>query len=360
MIRRWLAAVGMAMLVAAGFAGSASLTPAPAWAQAQGFVPGGAKSNANAAEMWRAIRQGVTGNVSIPDKMAGTLVQSQGDNLRAFRDGPLVTWGGWGLLITITLIAAFYGLRGRIEIDGGPAGRTIRRFNDVERFVHWLTAGSFVVLALTGLNLMYGKFVLMPIVGQPAFAAVAHYGKLAHNYLGFAFMVGIVMMVVLWIRHNIPNAHDLKWLALAGGLFTRGMHPSSKKFNAGQKLIFWAVVLGGGSMAFSGLCLMFPFELHPFDATFRAINAAFGTTLPTGLTALQEAQLALVWHGIMALVLIAIIIAHIYIGSIGMEGALDAVVGGDVDENWARQHHDLWVAEVKGEHPAGAHGHPAE
>jgi formate dehydrogenase subunit gamma len=357
-LRKSLGAFGLTLAVAyagwSGFVASPTLAVAPAVAQTQGQVPGNVRGNISQTEIWRAVRKGIEGQVSIPDKKAGVLVQSEGDNLRAFRNGPLSLYGAWLLLVSVVLIALFFALRGRIKIDAGPSGQTVERFDALERFTHWLTASSFILLALTGLNLLYGKFVLMPIIGQKAFAAITLWGKYAHNYLGFAFMLGVIMMFVLWVRHNLPNKHDLVWLAKGGGLFVKGVHPPAKKFNAGQKLIFWLVIIGGGSLGFSGFCLLFPFEINPWAATFKFLNV-FGLSLPTTLTPLQETQLSLLWHGAVALVMIAIVIGHIYIGSLGMEGAIDAVGSGQVDENWAREHHSLWFAELKGEAPPAHH-----
>ncbi|MEK9724702.1 MAG: cytochrome b/b6 domain-containing protein, partial [Rhodospirillaceae bacterium] len=168
-----------------------------------------------------------------------------------------------------------------------------------------------------------------------------------------------VMMFVLWVKDNFPNKYDLQWLAKGGGLFTEGVHPPSKRFNAGQKLIFWSVVVGGASLSVSGLALLFPFELSMFAGTFKILNA-FGTSFPTELSPLQETQYALMWHGIVAFGMIAIIIGHIYIGSVGMEGAIDAVGDGHVDLNWAKEHHGLWVEELEGGTPASAEQQPAE
>ncbi|MDP6574009.1 MAG: formate dehydrogenase subunit gamma [Rhodospirillales bacterium] len=349
-LRNFLGMIGMVTLVAyaamAGLMASPALD-APAVAQTQGQVPGNALGNVNDAEFWRAVRRGVSGTVSIPDKKAGVLVQSEGDNWRVFRNGPLSNFGGWLLLASVVVLAVFFAWRGRIRIDRGPSGRTVERFNALERFTHWLAAGSFVVLGLTGLNVMYGKYVLMPILGADAFAALTYWGKLSHSYIAFAFMIGIVLMFILWVKDNFFDSTDLEWISKAGGLFSSGVHPPARKFNFGQKFIFWAVILGGGSLSISGLALMFPFEITPFAGTFAVLNV-FGFGLPTELSPLAETQLSHLWHGILGLVMIAIIIAHIYIGSLGMEGAFDAVSTGQVDENWARENHSLWVAELEG------------
>ena len=164
------------------------------------------------------------------------------------------------------------------------------------------------------------------------------------------------MMLVLWLRHNIPNRYDLIWLSKAGGLFTKGVHPPSKKFNAGQKVIFWVVVLGGFSISLSGISLLFPFEFKMFEGTYALLNV-FGAGLPETLTPMQEMQLSQLWHTIVGLFLIAVVLAHIYIGSVGMEGAFAAMGSGQVDENWAREHHNLWMAELKGEPMPDLGGH---
>lgn len=349
-----LGALGTAAVLvyaaAVGLTGSIALdAPAHAQAGAQtgGEPPGGVRGSGGTAETWRNVRKGVEGYVSIPDKKAGVLVQSEGENFRAVRNGPLSVWGGWLLAASVVAIALYFLLRGPIKIEAGLSGRTIERFNALDRLVHWITASSFILLALTGLNMLYGRYVLMPIIGQGAFAQLTYWGKFAHNYVGFAFMVGLVMIFALWLRHNLPTMADLKWLAVGGGLFSKGAHPPAYKFNAGQKIVFWATIIGGGSLAYSGLSLLFPFEFHPFAPTFKFLNL-FGLDLPTVLSALQETQLALLWHGAMALAMIALIIGHIYLGTIGMQGALDAVTSGQVDENWAREHHRLWVAEMEG------------
>jgi len=331
-----------------GLTGSATLSTPVANAQASGEVPGNWSGNLSDAEIWRQIRRGIEGSVSIPDKKAGTLVQSEGDNWRAFKNGPLSNFGGWLLLISIVAIALFFFLRGRISIDAGPdrMGRTIERFNGLERFTHWLTASSFIVLALTGLNVLYGRYILKPILGAEAFAGITQFGKYVHNYIAFAFMLGIIMMFVLWIRHNIPNMNDVRWLSVGGGLFSKGVHPPADRFNAGQKIVFWLVILGGASLSISGVALLFPFEISIWAATFSFLNI-FGFDLPTQLTGLQETQLSVLWHSLIALVMVAVVLGHIYIGSLGMEGAIDAVGSGHVDLNWAREHHGLWVAELE-------------
>ena len=279
----------------------------------------------NNAEMWRAIRQGIQGKVSIPDKKAGVLVQSEGEEWRSIRNGPVSNYGVWLILGTIAVLALFFTARGRIRIENGRTGRTILRFASSERFIHWTVAVSFILLALTGLNLLYGRYVVKPWMGADTFAMVTLAGKFVHNYIGLLFILGLTIMFLIWIRQNIPTRIDLIWLAKGGGMFKRGVHPPARKFNAGQKIVFAAVIIGGALLSYSGLNLMFPF------------------TLETTVQDMQQTQLL---HAIGALALTAVIIAHIYIGTIGMEGAIDAMWSGRVEENWAREHHNLWFKEL--------------
>lgn len=312
-----------------------------------GAVPGGSLGTSSDAEFWREVRRGVQGNVSIPNKQAGVLVESGGESWRQFRNGPLKVYGAWIVLGMVALLALFFVLRGRVRIEAGRSGRTIERFDDVDRFTHWLTAVSFILLALTGMWLLWGRDVLIPLIGAEAYALIAHWGKYAHNFLAFSFIVGFVLMFALWVGHNIPNRHDFVWLAKGGGLFGKHVHPHSRKFNAGQKIIFWAVILGGLSLTLSGIGLMFPFDTAMWGKTFQFLAAIGIPGLPADVTPRMEMQLNTVWHAVVGLVMIAIILAHIYIGTVGMEGAFAAMGSGKVDENWAREHHDLWVAEVE-------------
>jgi formate dehydrogenase subunit gamma len=337
-----LGAALLAVLLAAGPAAAQQGQGASAPAAAPELLQLGP---GNDAPFWREVRRGEQGYVPIPNKRAATLVQSGGESWRTFRNGPYQTWAGYALLGTVALLSLFFALRGRIGLEHGRAGFRVERFNGLERFAHWLTATCFVVLAITGFNLVFGRQLLLPLVGKESFAAVSMWGKLAHDFLGFGFMVGLALIFVLWVWQNIPDLGDLKWLAKGGGMVGGG-HPSAAKFNAGQKLVFWAVVLGGLSLSLSGLQLVFPFTFHFFDGTFTALNW-LGLGLPTDLTPMAEQQLATVWHGAMAVFLTAVIIAHVYIGSIGMEGAFEAMGSGKVDLNWAREHHDLWVEELE-------------
>ena len=345
-LKRILAAAVASLLIAG--VGGVDLSDAligPAAAQEKGNVPGRSLGTSSDSDLWRTLRRGYRSDVPYADKQKGVAIQSEGENWRNVRNGPLSVYGGWMLGGVIALLAVFFALRGRIRVERGFSGRTVERFNGVERFAHWLTATSFIVLGLTGLNMLYGRYVILPYIGPEAFSTLTEAGKYAHNFVSFAFMTGIVMMIVLWIRQNIPDRHDLAWLAKGGGILVKGVHVSAKKFNAGQKIIFWLVIFTGISISFSGLMLMFPFIFKPFGPTFAVLNI-FGFGLPTELSVMQEMQLNQLWHALLGLLLIALIFAHVYIGTLGMVGAFDGMGSGQVDVNWAREHHDLWAEEL--------------
>jgi formate dehydrogenase subunit gamma len=334
-----------------------------------GAVPGDAQGTTSDSEIWRAVRQGVEGTVSIPDGKAGVLVQSDGEIWRAVRNGELYDYLGLAMIGTVVLLALFFAIRGRIKVDHGLAGVKITRFSTVERTGHWLMALSFIILAVSGLNISYGRELVMPLIGKEAFGPMSSFLKASHNYVAFAFMLGLAIAFVTWVIHNIPNRHDLVWFAKGGGILMKGVHPPAKKFNAGQKIIFWLVMIGGLSLSLSGWALLFPFEHAYFTDTFAALSA-IGIDIPAWLglpqppySAIQEQQFSTLWHAIVAVFMICVILAHIYIGSVGMQGAFDAMGSGDVDLNWAKEHHSLWVDEVqkKGDTPEpGAQTQPAE
>lgn len=312
----------------------------------------GTRGTASDSEVYRALRYGsASTTTTATGPTAGVLIQDSGMTWLAFRDGPLTLYGFYTLGVMIAVIALFWLIRGKIRIDGEKTGRKITRFKGIERFAHWTLGVSFILLALTGLFLFAGRAFIIPWMGKEAYAPVALAGKWVHNNVSWAFMLALVMAFTLWVTHNIPNMTDARWIAKGGGLFSKGVHPPAKKFNAGQKIIFWSVILLGFSISLSGLSLLFPFSLPVFAKTFAVINMTglpsliAGVPLAEVLTAYEEIQLAQLWHGIIAFVFIAIAIAHIYLGSVGMEGALDAMSSGEVEEQWAKEHHSIWYDE---------------
>ena len=306
-------------------------------------VPAVAQSGPNAAtseqQLLQHLKDGViAGQVSIPDKKAGNLEHPAGRSWQTYHTVTLKWIGGIFILGMIVLLAIFYLVRGSVRIEHGRSGRKILRFNSFERFMHWLTAACFIVLALTGLNVAFGRALLLPLIGPQAFADVSEWGKYAHNFLSFPFTLGVVVIFFMWVAANIPNKVDVEWVKRGGGLVGKD-HPPAKRFNAGQKAIFWIQMLGGTAMVVSGYLLIFPF---------------YGTNI-------GDMQLAIMFHSTVAMLYIALMLGHIYIGSLGMEGAFEAMGSGEVDVNWAKEHHSLWYEEEMSQSaPSSAMARPAE
>lgn len=334
-IRALLAA--MALTLAVGVSAPAGAQhgqdPRPA---AQTVNPSGQNPTSQSVreeDLLRQLQGGahMGGRVSIPDYKASVLQQPQGRDYREFRETYLPWIGGIAVLGMILALAAFFFTRGRIRLDHSEeSGRKILRFNAFERFTHWLTALTFIALAVSGLNYIFGKRLLLPLIGPEAFAAWSQYAKFVHNYLSWPFMIGLLIMIVVWLRDNIPDRTDVTWLRQGGGLIGDG-HPPARRFNAGQKLIYWSVALGGLALSASGIVMLFPFSAADVNGM----------------------QLAQYIHATVGVLLIAVMIAHIYIGSLGMEGAYDAMGSGEVDLAWARTHHSLWVEEQQAKTASG-------
>jgi formate dehydrogenase subunit gamma len=264
----------------------------------------------------------IEGQIDIPSERARVLEQPAGRQWDHFHEITLRWLGAIVILGMIAALGAAYLIIGRLRISKGRSGLKVPRFNAFERFSHWLTAVSFVVLALTGLNITFGKIVLLPMIGPEAFSSVSQAAKYVHNYVSAAFVIGLALIVMLWIKDNLPQKVDIDWVRQGGG-FIKSKHAPSGRFNAGEKLVFWFALGAGVAVIISGYLLMFPFYL-------------------TDIAGMQIAQIV---HAVVAVLFIAVIIGHIYIGTLGMEGAFEAMANGDVDLNWAKEHHDLWLEE---------------
>ncbi len=301
----------------------------PAGAQQPGAVNPTA-SSVKEQQLLQQLHQ-IQGRGSIPDVKSYVIEQPGGRDWRHFHQVTLRWIGAIAILGVLALLVVFYVVRGMVRIETGRSGRVLVRFSAFERFVHWMTAACFVILGLTGLNITFGKELLLPLIGPEAFTAWSQWGKYAHNYLSFPFTLGVVLIFLMWIAANFPNRVDVEWLRQGGGIVGH-KHPPAERFNAGQKMIYWIVVLGGAAVAASGYLLMFP---------FYAVDIA-------GM------QLAQVVHGVVALLFVAAMLGHIYIGTIGMEGAFEAMWDGTVDVNWAKEHHSRWLDAEKAKGTAGA------
>lgn len=296
----------------------------PTIAQEQHAADGAAAPDANAVDEQKLLQQEsrIEGRIDIPDTRAQVLIQPAGRRWDYFHEMTLHRVGAIVILGMIAILGLAFLILGRLRISAGRSGKKVTRFSPFERFSHWLTATSFVLLALTGLNITFGKIVLLPVMGESAFSDLAQFAKYVHNFVSVAFIVGLILIVTLWLKDNIPRQVDIDWLKQGGG-FIKSKHAPAGRFNAGEKAVFWCALAAGAAVSVSGLLLLFPF---------------YGTDIAT-------MQLAQVVHALIAVLFVALIIAHIYIGTLGMEGAFEAMGTGEVDVNWAKEHHDLWYRE---------------
>jgi len=290
--------------------------------------PNSVDPNAAAVKEQQLLQQlnTIQGRGTIPDVKSYVLEHPAGREWREFHNVTLKWIGGISILGMLAVLIVYYLWRGSIRVKSGYSGTKIERFNAFERFVHWLTATTFVVLGITGLNITFGRALILPWMGPDSFSAWSEWAKYSHNFLSFAFTIGVVLMFLMWIARNLPTAADAEWLKLGGGMFDRSnsVHAPAYKFNAGQKILFWIIALASTAMIISGFMLLFPF--------YYGLNVS-------------NMQLAEVFHGVVGVLFVALILGHIYLGTIGMEGAFESMSEGTVDLNWAKEHHNLWAQE---------------
>ncbi|MEZ5791378.1 MAG: formate dehydrogenase subunit gamma [Nitratireductor sp.] len=303
----------------------------------QGTPPGDALGNSSDSESWRKIRQGVPGQVNNTDAYGsrGALIESSGENWRLWRNDYVIRYGGMVLLGVLTILAVFFAIRGRMRISGGRTGKVIPRFSLVERITHWFVAILFVFLGTSGLIILFGKLFLLPLVGPKAFGLFASASLEGHNLFGPIFAVAILALFFVFVRGNGYKFIDLVWAIKGGGFF--GGHPSSGRYNFGEKSWFWWATICGIALTLTGFAMLLP------EIAASVSTALVGPEM-TGRLFLQFAHLV---HVVAAIAFIAFGIGHIYLGTVGMEGALEGMTRGYVDENWAKEHHDLWYEEHK-------------
>lgn len=286
--------------------------------------PGAEELTNPRSDTWRQVRDGVSGVTTVKGQETGELIENAGQNWRQLRNGPMATLGAWFLSFVLMALAAFYLWRGQVKIDHPRSGKTVTRWTLNERRLHWTTATLFIALAITGLSLLYGRYVLIPLLGYPGFSVYATGAKWIHNVLGPVFMVALFIILIKWFKDNLFNKTDIQWFRDFGGM-VGDKHPSAGRFNGGEKAWFWTLATAGVALCFSGLVLDFP---------------NFG----------QERLPIIIAHLIhltTAFVLMGFALGHIYIGTLGTEGALEGMTTGEVDETWAEQHHDLWLEEIR-------------
>lgn len=352
-MKKWFVSIAAGFLLAAGSAGmalaqgSAEAPPAPVnipqvesvdilkqnQAERSSVQPG------NLAPTYRAVKEGGEHYTSLPYLEAGVLIQPKaqfpgqerattaGEAWRQYRNGPLTQIGGWLLVLALAGVSAMYFLRGPIKLKSPRTGRLIERFTSVERIAHWTMAITFLILAVTGILMLFGKYVLLPIFGHTLFGWLAYASKNIHNFVGPAFTVSTIVFFIIFVKDNLPHKSDIQWLKRGGGVLGKG-HVSAGRFNAGEKIWFWGgVVVLGLIVSGSG------FFLDMIVPGVEYVRA--------------NMQIAHIIHLVAAVLVVSMSVAHIYIGSVGMEGAYEAMRTGYVDDAWAKEHHDLWYDDIQ-------------
>ena len=295
----------------------------------------------NNAPFWRSVRQSGNeqGITTLPGAEQGTLIQrfvrypgsrytTAGEAWREVRNRWLIPYGGSLILIVLGAIGIYYWRRGPLGQDHGDGGRTIERFTPFERSAHWANAIAFVILGISGTVMAFGKFFLLPILGSALFGLLTYALKTLHNIVGPLFAVSLVIVFFTFLRDELPRRVDWDWIKSGGGLLPGRHEAPSHRFNAGEKVIFWGgVVLFGFVAVASGLVLD---KVIPGLDYLRA-----------------DMQLAHMVHATATVLMIALLFGHIYLGTVGMHGAYRAMRDGYVNEGWAREHHELWLRDIK-------------
>jgi len=292
----------------------------------------------NNAPVWREVRRGDVGpytTTTVKGRETDVLVQSWGDTWRRIRNGPVMFYGGWLLVLVIAAIFGLYASKGPVKLHEPLSGRQMLRFTAFEMTVHWTTAISFCLLGISGLIMFFGKNLLLPVIGYTLFSWLTQLSKNLHNFIAPLFIVSVAVMVIIWARDNIFRSYDWHWFRRAWAFFLRSEHIPSGRFNGGEKAWFWGgVLLLSIVMASSGLVLLFP----NFDQTRHTMQEAW------------------IWHVAAAMLYIAAAFGHIYMGTIGVQHTYGNMRHGVTDETWAKEHHEIWYREVKSGQRAPAGG----
>jgi formate dehydrogenase subunit gamma len=275
------------------------------------------------SDYWRDVRGSMAGYTSVIGQETNVLIQSRGQVWREIRNGPVATLGAIMVLGMILALLAFHFTKGGAKLEH-RTGNKVLRWPAFDRALHWYTAVLFIILAITGMSILWGRAVLIPVLGKEGFAAWAALAKPVHDYLALFFTAGLVVMLLKWFKYNIFTDYDRQWFKQAGG-YLDGSHPPAGFANAGEKAYYWVLVIMGAAIVISGFFPLFP-------------NLGFSRA------AMQNANII---HGISSVIVITAVFAHIYLGTLGSEGAFEGMWKGEVDEGWAKQHHNLWLDEVK-------------
>ncbi len=288
--------------------------------------PSNALGDDSQSDFWRNFRGGDPNDIKqmVSELPEGAVMTTTGQHWRKFREDYIRKYAGWFPLGVIGILLLYHLIKGKMRIPGGYSGNTLPRFNINQRVAHWFMASVFIILSITGLIILLGRPLIVPVLGKEVNSVLTSASMQGHNLFGPLFILALLWMFFKFVRGNFFQIVDLKWILKLGGLF--GGHVSSSQFNFGEKTWFWMVVLVGILMSVTGILLLFPWLVED----------------------LRWLQLSTILHAGGAILLISVLFGHIYVGTVGMEGSLDSMLKGQVDENWAKAHHDLWYEEVTG------------
>jgi formate dehydrogenase subunit gamma len=279
------------------------------------------------ADYWRHVKEGVEGTTTSASPEHGVLISTPGETWFILKEKWMSPAAAVAIFGSISMVVLMYFLVGPLKLSGARTGKKLRRWSRMDRALHWSMAFTFLTLAFSGLMLVYGKHFMKPYVPTELWGWTVYLAKQYHNYMGPIFFILLFAVLFKWWRKSIFNKTDMQWFMKLGGMVGKhkGSHPSAGFSNGGEKAIYWLLIFFGAIAAVSGLILDFPI---------------FGQTR-------KDMELSNLVHMFSALILICGFVFHIYIGLFGMEGALEGMVTGDVDETWAKEHHDLWYEEMK-------------
>lgn len=278
------------------------------------------------ADFWRIVREGIPGYTAVSSQGHSVLIQNGGENWREIRNLLIIRYTPWILGLALVAMSLFHMIIGGDKLEEPRTGVMIERHGIGTRLLHWYTAFLFIFLAITGLSLLLGHAGLIPVFGHRTVASYLAYAKLVHNWAGPLFLAGVFLEFVAWVRNNIPNKRDLQWFKSMGGMLGSGPRPHTGKVNGGEKAWFWVMIICGIGVGITGILLDFPIWGQD-----RYIM-----------------QVSHVIHATVAILFVTASFGHMYMGTLGSEGAFEGMWHGKVDKVWAKQHADLWYEEVAG------------
>jgi len=279
------------------------------------------------ADFWRLVRNGVPGYTSVSSEGHAVLIQNGGENWRELRNLVIINITPWVIGLALVAMGVFHLVVGGDKLKEPRTGEMVERYRGWEIALHWYTAVLFIILAITGLSILLGRGQLIALFGHEGFASYLAVAKVIHNWSGPLFLAGVFLQAVAWWRDNIPRKRDFLWLKNMGGMIGNGPRPPTGKINAGEKGWFWLMIISSIAVGVTGFLLDFP--IWGQDRLVMQVSDVI--------------------HGVAGVLFVTASFGHIYMGSVGAEGAFESMVHGKVDVAWAKQHSDLWLEEKRKE-----------